>query len=919
MMGDDDEWNLSPEELDALEQTAATQLAAHKHVPSSAAAPTASTWDSPSKRVLPKYEVLGSPQKSIASLISTSPLKGARGIIPVKIFKDIPGRIACQAPYNSHLVEALKTVPARSWDASRKVWTYPEAGLDFLVNAIKSLSHLKLSIEIVPPLSVNPGVSDVSTADRIGSQEDEAEVWCTPPQALSSVQENHSDVLQSKSPRPCQVQSSLSVQGPNKSCYVKFFLHHCGKIAAKFEYDTEVVAALKKVPRAEYHAKERLWMFPISSIPKAEEVLKSIKDRVVTIEPLEPIVKRALEATATLPDLRERFDLVDEKLRKTLMEFQVEGVRFALQHGGRALIADEMGLGKTLQALAVVSCLQEEWPVLIIVPSSLRVHWANMVATWLNVCPSDITIVLSQGSCHGGFNVVRTSGKHKPLVNGLFNIVSYDALTKLEDIIMRTGFKIVIADESHYMKNPQAKRTNVCVPLLQKAKYSLLLTGTPALSRPIELFKQLQALQPTVYQKINEYGGRYCQGVSDYLPLAESLLFFCHNLCFEKLSGGSGVISLAADSILPQGFFGVWQGSSNREELHALVKSTVMIRRLKSDVLTQLPKKRREQIFMTLDEKGMNQIRALLHELDSVKTAMQAALKAGNKEEVMDMRAEERTLISKIYSETAEVKIPAVQEFLETMLEGGCKFLVFAHHQVMLDGIQEFLQKKKVKFIRIDGKTPAASRQELVKTFQEKEDVKVAVLGIRAAGVGLTLTAASTVIFAEMSWTPGDLVQAEDRAHRIGQESAVNVYYLHAHDTIDDFMWDAVQHKLENLGQVLDGQGDSTMQVASNKEVESGSQSQEQPTLHDFMKPVSKFSSNDNSEPGQKRAQSRASPVSSKRRRGPGRASRQYIDLTDELDMYPDPDFYDDDLIDLTGSSDMYEPGLQYDFAGQDY
>ncbi|KAL2653918.1 hypothetical protein R1flu_022046 [Riccia fluitans] len=882
MLGDDDDWNLSPEELDALERSAATQLAAQqqRHVQSSNS--SAPSWDSPSKRVLPQYD-FGSPQKNIATLISTSPLKGARGIIRVKIFEDLGGRIACQAPYNSHLVEALKTVPGRSWDASRKVWTYPEAGLEYLVNAIKSLSHLKLSIEVVPPLSLNAGVSNPSTADKISSPEDEAEIWCTPPQVLSSVQDHHAGISQSKSPRPCQFPSSrdgASVQAPKKSCYVKFFLHHCGKIAAKFDYDTEVVAALKRVPRADYHAKERLWMFPVSSISKAEEDLKAIKDRVITIEPLEPIVKRALEATATLPDLRDRFDLIDEKLRKTLMEFQIEGVRFALQHGGRALIADEMGLGKTLQALAVVSCLHEDWPVLIIVPSSLRVHWANMVTTWLNVSPSDITIVLSQGSCHGGFNIVRTTGKHKLLVNGLFNIVSYDALTKLGDIILRTGFKIVIADESHYMKNPQAKRTNVCVPVLQKAKYALLLTGTPALSRPIELFKQLQALQPTAYQKINEYGGRYCQG----------------------------------------GFFGVWQGSSNREELHALVKSTVMIRRLKSDVLSQLPKKRREQIFMTLDERGMKQIRALLHELDTVKTAMQAALQAGNKEEVMDMRTEERTLISKIYSETAEVKIPAVQEFLETMLEGGCKFLVFAHHQVMLDGIQELLQKKKVKFIRIDGKTPAASRQDLVKTFQEKEDVKVAVLGIRAAGVGLTLTAASTVVFAEMSWTPGDLVQAEDRAHRIGQESAVNVYYLHAHDTIDDFIWDAVQHKLENLGQVLDGQGDSSMQVAGSKEVEAGSQSQEQSTLHDYMKPVSKLSDNDQNVSGPKRVQSRSSPVSSKRRKAPGPVSQQYIDLTDQSDMYEDPEVYQDDLIGSTGTSDMFEPCLQYEFADyEDY
>ncbi|KAH9322232.1 hypothetical protein KI387_016871, partial [Taxus chinensis] len=122
-----------------------------------------------------------------------------------------------------------------------------------------------------------------------------------------------------------------------------------------------------------------------------------------------------------------------------------------------------------------------------------------------------------------------------------------------------------------------------------------------------------------------------------------------------------------------------------------------------------------------------------------------------------------------IYTESAEVKIPGVLDYMQTMIEGGCKFLIFAHHLSMLDAIEHYLIKKKVTFIRIDGSTPTSSRQMLVTEFQEREDVKVAVLAIRAAGVGLTLTAASTVIFAELSWTPGDIVQAEDRAHRIGQ------------------------------------------------------------------------------------------------------------------------------------------------------
>ncbi|MED6200451.1 hypothetical protein PIB30_085242, partial [Stylosanthes scabra] len=181
------------------------------------------------------------------------------------------------------------------------------------------------------------------------------------------------------------------------------------------------------------------------------------------------------------------------------------------------------------------------------------------------------------------------------------------------------------------------------------------------------------------------------------------------------------------------GVFGVYQGASNHEELHNLMKATVMICRLKKDVLSQLPVKRRQQI----------------------------------------------------YTDSAEAKIPAVLEYLGTVIEKvkfgsqvshpspliGCKFLIFAHHQPMLDAIHEFLRKKKVGCIRIDGGTPAASRQQLVTDFQEK------------------VYQGSC----ELCWTPGDLIQAEDRAHRIGQVSSVNIYYLLANDTVDDIIWDVVQ------------------------------------------------------------------------------------------------------------------------------
>ncbi|XP_056695838.1 uncharacterized protein [Spinacia oleracea] len=556
--------------------------------------------------------------------------------------------------------------------------------------------------------------------------------------------------------------------------YVKFFLHASGSIAVRFPYDQALVNAVKKIPKATWNAKERLWIFPMSSLPSAEDILRETPGLNIEVENLDPLVRRAIAAAAAVPDLQDRYDKIPSYIESKLLPFQREGVRFALQQGGRALIADEMGLGKTLQAIAVTTCFPEAWPVLVLTPSSLRLHWATMIHEWLKIPPSDIVVLLSQctGSNRGGFSVVSTA-KGTARLDGVFNIVSYDSVPKLQGTLMSSEFKVVIADESHYLKNAQAKRTSASLPVIEKAQYAILLSGTPALSRPIELFKQLEALCPGVYKNVHEYGNRYCKG----------------------------------------GVFGLYQGASNHEELHNLMKATLVIRRLKKDVLYELPVKRRQQVFLDLAEKDLRQIKALFLELGMVKDRIKASQ---SKEEHESLKFTEKGLINKIYTDSAEAKIPAVKEYLGTVIEAGCKFLIFAHHQPMIEAIHQFLLKKKVGCIRIDGSTPAASRQALVTDFQEKETIKAAVLSIKAGGVGLTLTAASTVIFAELSWTPGDLIQAEDRAHRIGQVSSVNVYYLLANDTVDDIIWDVVQHKLENLGQVLDGQ-DNTMEVSHSQ------------------------------------------------------------------------------------------------------
>lgn len=215
-----------------------------------------------------------------------------------------------------------------------------------------------------------------------------------------------------------------------------------------------------------------------------------------------------------------------------------------------------------------------------------------------------------------------------------------------------------------------------------------------------------------------------------------------------------------------------------------------MLRRLKSEVLSQLPAKQRKVVTVTID---------------GISTRTKAALSAAAKELARGNRSktEEKEALLVFYNHTAEAKLQAIMEYITDMLECGReKFLVFAHHKLVLDHITTELSKKDVSFIRIDGTTASAERQQLCNKFQASAKTCVAVLSITAANMGITLHSADLVVFAELFWNPGVLIQAEDRVHRIGQTSNVNIHYLVAKGTADDHLWPMIQLKMRVLEQV---------------------------------------------------------------------------------------------------------------------
>lgn len=456
-----------------------------------------------------------------------------------------------------------------------------------------------------------------------------------------------------------------------------------------------------------------------------------------------------------MPEAQEKVDRFLQTLPEAaaVLPYQKESLVFGLHRAGRVLLGDEMGLGKTLQALLLAAQFKDEWPLLVVAPSSLRFVWRDQAAQWL---PHWV------GENGQDVHVVRNS-KDKVQKSAKIVVVTYDLLRRSESLRRRPsdgrGYLVVIVDESQSIKESSSQRTKVVVGVCKAARRVLLLSGTPAVNRACELYTQLEALLPSEMPSFVKFAERYSYKQTVYFT-------------------GHPTVK--------------WNGLQRSGELNCLLGS-VMIRRLKKDVLQQLPPKRRMKV--PLDPEKMNQ--EILREVER-QTKEMGSVDFSKGFPLGEM--------PQLFRMTAEAKLEAVLEYVAHLLNNGVKFLVFGHHHLVLDALQDKLQKLKTGFIRIDGHTTPAARPALVSKFQEDETIRVAVLSITAAGTGLTLTAAQTIVFAELYWVPGQIQQAEDRAHRIGQRDSVTVHYLIAKKTLDEVLFQTLEKKTVSTTSILNGQ-----------------------------------------------------------------------------------------------------------------
>ncbi|XP_067426224.1 SWI/SNF-related matrix-associated actin-dependent regulator of chromatin subfamily A-like protein 1 isoform X2 [Emydura macquarii macquarii] len=531
-------------------------------------------------------------------------------------------------------------------------------------------------------------------------------------------------------------------QKPSATVKGKCVLISRSRFEVDIGYAAEIIEAFKQVNSRNYDMKTRKWSFLLEDYPRLTEAVRSLPS--VEVEPLpKPVIQvfapRFDKPALHVSDVPEAdLSALDSKVVMSLMPFQREGVNFAIFREGRLLLADDMGLGKTIQAICIAAYYRKEWPLLVVTPSSVRFTWAEAFHRWLpSLSPESTNVILT--------------GKDN-LSAKLINIISFDLLSKMDKQQLKDTFQVVIIDESHFLKNTKTARCRAAMPLLKAAKRVILLSGTPAMSRPAELYSQIVAVRPTFFPQFHSFGLRYCDAKQ-----------------------------------MPWGWD--YSRSSNLGELKLLLEESIMIRRLKSDVLSQLPAKQRKMVVVAPE--GVN-----------AKTKAELAASAKEMAKGYRSKQQEKEALLLYYNRTAEAKIRSVVEYILDLLESGRdKFLVFAHHKIVLNAISEELEKKHVGYIRIDGSTSSAERQSLCQKFQCSEKHSVAVLSLTAANMGLTLSSADLVVFAELFWNPGVLIQAEDRAHRIGQTSSVNIHYLVAKGTADDFLWPMIQEKIKVLGE----------------------------------------------------------------------------------------------------------------------
>ena len=513
------------------------------------------------------------------------------------------------------------------------------------------------------------------------------------------------------------------------------------KVIISFPYNSELVAAIKKIPSAKWDATNKVWRAILNK--QSPEVLSFARTYGFTgLEnfsfPPEPTIE----------------DINLSQLNGELRTFQKEAVIYA--HNKKSvLIADDMGLGKTVEALAIVAD-KGLYPTLIVCPAVVTASWIKHINNWL---PNKSYYLVN-------------SQKYE---EADFYVMSYDRLVKLRKESKIPEFKSLVVDESHYIKG-KSQRTQAILEVSEKSQNTILLTGTPIINTPADLVNPLRVMkQFDSFGNWTKFVIRYCNAVHNgygwELNGSAHLDELTHKLsqtCYIRREK-----SLVAPEIPPKTRNIIPVSIDNKKEYY----------QAEAEIVTWLGQKARERKMFYASLAGLSPDEKELAEAQY--NAEEAAL-----------RAETLVRITTLKGMVAKGKLQSAVEWIEDFLLTGESLVIFAYHKEIIQYLQE-----KFNTLVIDGSTNSESRARAQEDFQAGKNPLI-VCSLKAAGIGITLTKASNELFLEIGWTAAEREQAEDRCVRIGQQYPVTINYILDETTIDKWSWELIENK-QNMADQL--------------------------------------------------------------------------------------------------------------------
>lgn len=526
-----------------------------------------------------------------------------------------------------------------------------------------------------------------------------------------------------------------------------------------FKYKPSIIDRIRQIPGRRFDGTRKVWIIPTRSRVDLERMIYQIQ-QFENINWLSGNEKREEEAVYDIPELPEL--VIPHNLKIQPYPYQLKGIARGLELK-RFMNCDEPGLGKTLQSIATIN-IASAFPCLVICPSSLKINWMR---EWEKF--TDKKAMILTDKVRDTWTFFFQTGMHQVF------IVNYESLKKyfvqrikksegwtLRDVEFRNSinlFKSVIIDESHRCKSASTQQAKFCKGICTGKEWIIELTGTPVVNRPKDLIPQLAILN-----RMEDFGGykpfvnRYCSGQRE---------------------------------------------ASNLKELNFNLWKYCMFRREKSLVLTDLPDKIRQvnTCEITNRKEYVDAERDLIMYLQKYKNADDEKIEKALRGEVM-------VRINILRQISARGKVRDVIEFVKDFRENGKKIILFCSLHEVVDQLKRYFPTA----VSVTGRDSQDVKQRAVDAFQNNPKTDIIICSIKAAGVGLTLTASSNVAFVEFPWTYADCCQCEDRAHRIGQKDSVTCYYFLGRRTIDEKVYRIIQEK-KNIANAVTG---STEDIEEN-------------------------------------------------------------------------------------------------------